>query len=302
MAYKKLFPAQEDTEKIFLLIRRHWFTYSIFWILTFLMILPIFVIIIIWVGGLLEITPLVGNFIILGGSIYALGILALLLYGFVDYYLDIYVITDRRIVDIRQNGFFRREISELYLREVQDVNAKVLGFFPTVLHFGEVIIQTAGEIDNFIFHGVPHPYQISKTIVDLHESVVKETVEKDVHGHLSLGRKIYSEDELSKGRFGEGVNKITKEFFSEQPTKEIVTVEPPKEENNKNMKKYDDTLNKTEEFEQVSQSAGQQVSAERAPLKQNEEVEKPISKNPKKDSLPIKEEGILEEGKQIEIK
>lgn len=285
MAYKKLFPAQEDTEKIFLLIRRHWFTYSIFWILTFLMILPIIVVVIIWVGGLLEITPLVGNFIILGGSIYSLGILALLLYGFVDYYLDIYVVTDRRIVDIRQNGFFRREISELYLREVQDVNAKVLGFFPTVLHFGEVIIQTAGEIDNFIFHGVPHPYQISKIIVDLHESVVKEAVEEDVHGHSLLGHKIYSEDELSRGRFGEtsiaATNIATKEFFQEIPLPE-----------------EDDTIKSSISVNKYDDSA---ITPEPEPEPDIDKNEKPKIIDSKKNSLP-KDEGVLEEGKQIEIK
>ena len=165
----------------------------------------------IWIGGLVEINLMTGNILILGGSVYLLSLLALLLYGFVDYYLDVYIVTDRRIVDIRQNGFFKREISELYLREVQDVNAKVIGFFPTVLHFGEVVIQTAGEIDNFLFNSVPHPYQISKTIMDLHESIINESCDDD----KVIGHKKFSEKELSKGRFSEAAIASTKEYFKE---------------------------------------------------------------------------------------
>ncbi|MCL5410947.1 MAG: PH domain-containing protein [Patescibacteria group bacterium] len=172
MAYKKLFPAQEESEKVFLLVRRHWFTYAIFWFFSFLMLVPSAGVLAYWFYNP-DISSFVGNIIILGESAYSLSVLAVLLYGFVDYYLDIYIVTDRRLVDIKQNGFFHREISELYLREVQDVKAKVDGFFPTTLHYGQVIIQTAGEIENFIFDSVPHPYAISKKIIDLHEMSVR---------------------------------------------------------------------------------------------------------------------------------
>ena len=171
MAYNKLFPAQEESEKVFLLIRKHWFVYIIFWFLAFLMSIPAIGIIIYWIYNP-DFSVLAGNIIILGESVYLLLILALLLYGFIDYYLDIYIVTDRRIVDIEQNGFFNRQISELYLREVQDVKAKVDGFFPTTLHYGQVIIQTAGKTENFTFDSVPHPYAVSKMIMDLHEGNV----------------------------------------------------------------------------------------------------------------------------------
>jgi len=171
MAYKKLFPAQDESEKVFLLVRKHWFTYVIFWFLGFILALPAIGVIAYWLYNQ-NISPLAGNIIVLGESVYCLVALGLFLYGIVDYYLDIYIVTDRRIVDIEQNGFFHRQISELYLREVQDVKAKVDGFFPTTLHYGQVIIQTAGETENFIFDSIPHPYSVSKKIMDLHEASV----------------------------------------------------------------------------------------------------------------------------------
>lgn len=191
---KKLFPAQEHNEKVFLVIRRHWFTYTLFWFLTFWMLVPFFTGLIYWVIRPDQISYSLGSILIILAAVYLLSILGLLLYGFIDYYLDIYIITNKRIVDIKQNGFFKREISELNLRQVQDVKASVNGFFATLFHYGEVDIQTAGERENFNFKAIPHPYRISKVIIDLHEQTIKrggrssienelETIESDL-GHV----------------------------------------------------------------------------------------------------------------------
>ena len=106
--------------------------------------------------------------------------LGLMLYGFVNYYLDVYIVTNKRIVDIKQNGFFRREIAELHLHQVQDVEARVEGFFKTLMHFGTIYIQTAGERENFVFEDVPHPYTLAKQIVELHEAQIESEYEPKI--------------------------------------------------------------------------------------------------------------------------
>lgn len=187
MQKDKLFPAQDKSEKIVRVIRRHWFTYLIFWFLAFMMFIPFILVILYWIMNNETISLLVNNIIILGSSIYVLLILALLIYGFVDFYLDVYILTDKRVVDIKQNGLFKREISELNLRQVQDVNAEVNGVFATLLHYGDVYIQTAGEQENFVFRQIPHPYETSKNIIDLHERYLgvtrkgsTEQIKKDI--------------------------------------------------------------------------------------------------------------------------
>ncbi len=169
----KFFPSQKPEEKVFLLLRRHWFTYVAFLIIAVIMSIPLFVLLGYWLLNTLVFTPLLTNMAILGSSAYFLFIIALMLFGFVDYYLDVYIVTNERIVDIVQNGFFKRAISELHLHQVQDVNAQVKGFFPTLMHYGDIYIQTAGEQENFIFKSVPNPYRISKIIVDLHEAAIE---------------------------------------------------------------------------------------------------------------------------------
>lgn len=176
MLKNKLFPAQEESENVLLVVRRHWFTYMIFVFIVVVMLIPLIlaIIYISYYGNNLEQETI--STIILSISAYILIILGLALYGFIDYYLDVYIVTDMRIVDIKQDGFFKRAISELNLRQVQDVNARVNGIFPTLFHYGDVIIQTAGERENFVFISIPHPYETSKKIVDLHREHSK-TVE-----------------------------------------------------------------------------------------------------------------------------
>jgi hypothetical protein len=169
----KYFPTQKPEEKIFLLLRRHWFGYVAFIIIGLVMSIPLIILFIYWVSFQQDFSPILLNISILAASIYLLFIIGLLLFGFIDYYLDVYIVTNERIVDIEQNGFFRRKISELHLHQVQDVNAQVKGAFATMLHYGDIHIQTAGERENFIFKAVPNPYRISKIIVDLHEAILE---------------------------------------------------------------------------------------------------------------------------------
>lgn len=207
----KLFPAQAESEKVLSVIRKHWFTYLIFWIIALLMILPVIIVAIYWALNPSSISEIVGNIIIVCGSMYALFICGLLIYGFIDFYLDVYILTDHRIVDITQNGFFKRKISELNLRQIQDVNAQVQGLAATLLHFGNVHIQTAGEQPNFVFESIPHPYATSKKILDLHEAYLRKREQENENSIESELESVLSHQSmLEKSIADENAKKLDK--------------------------------------------------------------------------------------------
>jgi len=112
--------------------------------------------------------------IILGTSSYFLFIWLFFFFSFIDYYLDIWIITNERIIDVQQEGFFARTISEQRLYRVQDVTSEVHGFFPTILKYGNVYIQTAGARQRFLFSEVPLPDEIRNIIIKLAESSKKK--------------------------------------------------------------------------------------------------------------------------------
>jgi len=177
----KYFPSQVSGERVFLVIRRHWAVFAAMALLIVALSIPIILLIIFWLNSPATFSGPLGNFVIVFGGMYTFTVLGLTLYGFVNYYLDVYIVTNKRIVDIKQNGFFKREIAELHLHQVQDVEAKVDGFFQTLMHFGNIYIQTAGERENFVFEDVPHPYTLAKDIVELHEAQIETKYEPKMH-------------------------------------------------------------------------------------------------------------------------
>jgi len=82
-----------------------------------------------------------------------------------DYYLDILILTNTRIIDIEQKGLFSREVSTFRLDRIQDISVDVHGIIPTLLNFGDVHIQTAGEGREFIAKGVPKPNKVRDDIL-----------------------------------------------------------------------------------------------------------------------------------------
>ena len=93
--------------------------------------------------------------------------------SFTSYYLNEWIITTSRIVEVTQHGFFNREVSSTLLNRVQDVTTEVDGLFATLLGYGTLTVQSAGANDYFHMHGIPHPQElrdiVMKEIAELHK-------------------------------------------------------------------------------------------------------------------------------------
>lgn len=84
---------------------------------------------------------------------------------FTQYYLTVWIITNLRIVDIRQRGFFNRSVSSFMLTRIQDVTTDVSGVLATLFHFGRLEVETAGQDEHFVMNGIAHPEDIRDTIM-----------------------------------------------------------------------------------------------------------------------------------------
>ncbi|MFZ2299792.1 MAG: PH domain-containing protein [Candidatus Moraniibacteriota bacterium] len=162
------FRGQRENERILRIIHRHWFN-----LFSHLLLILVFSVLLI---ASLFIAPLVfpeildarnARFFVFVENTFFIFVW---LFGFllwIDYYFDVWIITSERIVNIEQKGLFVRHISELNFFRVQDVTATVEGLLPTVLNYGDVEVQTAGEENRFIFRQVPDPYHIKDMVMEL---------------------------------------------------------------------------------------------------------------------------------------
>lgn len=93
------------------------------------------------------------------------------------------IVTSENIVDVDQVGLFQKTISTLRLSRVQDITVSVKGPMQTIFGYGTIIVQTAGERENFLFEYVPLPYDVKAFIVDIYERFV-ETKPHETDGLL----------------------------------------------------------------------------------------------------------------------
>lgn len=105
--------------------------------------------------------------LIFGLGILELGCVVVFFTAILEYYCDILIVTDRRVVEINQEQLFYRHISELNLLDVEDTNSTVQGVFATFLGFGTVNVQTAGEQENFNCYNLRYPREITSIISEL---------------------------------------------------------------------------------------------------------------------------------------
>lgn len=82
------------------------------------------------------------------------------------YQQSMLIITDCNLTQVLQKGIFNRQVSELSMANVEDVSADQKGFFATFFNFGELKIETAGEVTYFYFKYCPNPSYYGRVILE----------------------------------------------------------------------------------------------------------------------------------------
>ncbi len=161
------------TEELVLVLRRHWFIFTLQVALAFLfgIIPPI-------AGVALARTApdffaAAAALFAFVASIYYLVLWLAFFATLADYYLDVWIITSERVIAIEQRGLFRREVSEFTILRVQDVSTHINGFIATALDFGELHVQTAGEEEKFCFKQVPDPNRAKQKILSCYDAAIE---------------------------------------------------------------------------------------------------------------------------------
>lgn len=96
-----------------------------------------------------------------------------------DHHLDGWVLTNKRIIDIEQKGFFRRETASFRLERLQDVTIEIHGITATIFHFGNVHAQTAGTDKEFVLKTAQNPRKVREYILREHDRVIESVKYKD---------------------------------------------------------------------------------------------------------------------------
>lgn len=155
----------EPNEKQVLMVRRHWFVLAKP-LAFFLVALVLPTIILSSAPSLFPALASPGyepvlNFFL---TLYFMGLFLFLFIFWVNYYLDVWIVTTQRLIDIEQKGLFSREIAEMRLSRIENVSVNVHGFIQTMLGFGDIIVETAG-VSRFVIKDAPHYYEVKNALL-----------------------------------------------------------------------------------------------------------------------------------------
>lgn len=159
------FEGEEDGEKVILLIRRHPF-FIVIRLVFFIVLILVPIIVDILFSPFLHTNNILDLFFFVS-SVWYLFLWSGIFYSLTMYTLDVWIVTDRRIIDSLQHGFFNRTISELHLTRIQDISVQTEGVIQTVLHFGDLQVQTAATEEKFNFSQIPNPVIVKDEIMRL---------------------------------------------------------------------------------------------------------------------------------------
>lgn len=160
------FETQQKDEKIILMLRAHIVTLTgaILEIL-FLAILPVLVVLLNF-SGFDPYSAFVARQIFWIHLSWYLFTFGFAFYKLIFWYFNVYLVTNERIVDFDFRGILHKETAYANLNQIQDVTPKVVGFFQTFFHYGNVFIQTAAAKNEFEFHAVEKPDTVAREILE----------------------------------------------------------------------------------------------------------------------------------------
>lgn len=124
------------------------------------------------------------------------------------WYHDSLIVTNQRIFDITQNGFFDRQVAEVTLSDIKSISYIKNGVFQTLLNFGDLKVEIQNDVAGLEIKNIKDPSDIQQLINDRKEKFVKTNSEKEKIENMSeeeaIGFAYKIKEKLSK----EQINKI----------------------------------------------------------------------------------------------
>lgn len=171
------FDSQMDKEEIVLLLRRHPITQlSKIAIITIGLFFPL----LLFSSPLLDFLPtrfktatVLGWYLVLSGFA---------LEAFLTWYFRVFIITNKRVVDIDYYSMVHKDVTTAEIMRIQDMSVVSTGVFASILDLGTLYLQTAGQNFNparfkettdqtksagIEFEDIAHPIEVKKIISEL---------------------------------------------------------------------------------------------------------------------------------------
>lgn len=153
---EKQFDGQHDDESVVLVFRRH----------PIAMRKGFYALLIPFVVASLPVLIWPTSFTLLYVAFGGLGVgLILFFYHWIGWYFSIFILTNMRIRQISQQGFFGKSVIDLGVSKIQNISYNVPGFSGEIFGFGTIVVQT--YVGDLVLDKLHHPEKIYNTLQDV---------------------------------------------------------------------------------------------------------------------------------------
>lgn len=166
------FADQIEQEEIIMVVRQHWFV-NLKWIS--LAILMCFSPLVLKFLPIFDFVPV--RFYFPSLLFWYLLTFALAFEGFLNWWFNVFIVTEERVVDIDFYNLLNTKVSDAELDKIQDVSYEVSGIAGTFLNFADITIQTAAEKLEIEVPNVPNPELVAKVLQNLRLEEKQEELE-----------------------------------------------------------------------------------------------------------------------------
>lgn len=170
------FETQEADEEILVILRQHWLT-NIPWLLLSLVMF--------WAPAVLQYFPLLESFPVrfrlFFVVVWYLITLMFVFERFLAWFFNLCLITDERIIDVDFTNLTTRRVADADIDKIQDVTFTNSGAVGTIFNFGNVLVQTAAEVAEFVFEHVPNPAKVANILQKMRTEEKIEALEGRLH-------------------------------------------------------------------------------------------------------------------------
>lgn len=168
---------QDKDEKIVLILRQHLITQvgKVFTLVAALVLIPA----VLSFAGFIDALP--DQFASAFNIFWVILGFGLLTKTFLAWFFNVYILTDERVIDVDFHSVIHYNVSSAKIENIQDVTSKTMGPLSAIFNYGNILIQTAGEKNEFEFDHVPQPAKVTKLLNELILEEEREKVESRIN-------------------------------------------------------------------------------------------------------------------------
>jgi hypothetical protein len=142
-------------------IKVHWIAYVILWVQIFFVLLVSILFCIIIKSVAIDFLLITLLWLISSVVLYI---------EWLNYELDLLIVTTNRIIWVEQISFLNRTVSETNLNQIVEVNSKTKWFFANIFNYWDIFIQTAGNKTTISIKMCPNATHEARAILNIVET------------------------------------------------------------------------------------------------------------------------------------